>query len=147
MKNRDYVFLSGPIKNTADGGQGWREKVYQYSRNADWYLRVFDPGDYFDYSWNDEFQVSDRQIREYYFQAIKKATVVLCNLNETAFSVGTAFEVQYACDHDVPVIGWGTEAVYPWVKDSCTVTFDELDTALEYVTCYYDFDCRGEEDL
>lgn len=141
---KDYVFLSGPVKHT-DDGEGWRNEVFSFARDADWYLRIFDPCEYFDYSWSDEFQKSDRQIREYYFQAIKKANVVLCNLNETEFSVGTGMEVQYAVDHDIPVIGWGTEVVYNWVKDSCTVVFDTLEDALEYITMYYDLDFREED--
>ena len=145
-KNRDYIFLSGPVKYEDDGGHGWRDKVYRYACNCDWYLRVFDPTAMFDYDWSDEFQKTDRQIREYYFQAIKGSTVVLINLEGTDRSIGSGMEVQYAVDHDIPVIGFGKENIYPWIKDSCTVVFDDLDTALDYITSYYDFDF-GEEDL
>ena len=139
-KDRDYVFLSGPVKYEADGGHGWRDEVYRYACNCDWYLRVFDPTSFFDYEWSDEFQKTDRQIKEYYLQAIRKATVVLVNLNYTECSVGTGIEVQAANDAGVPCVGWGKEHVYPWVRDACTVVFDDLKTALEYITSYYDFD-------
>ena len=147
MVKREHIFLSGPVKYESDGGHGWRDSVYRYASDCDWYLRVFDPTEYFDYSWSDDFQVSDKQIREYYFQAIKGATVVLVNLEGTNRSIGTGMEIQYAVDHDVPVIGFGLNNIYPWIKDSCTVTFDDLDTALDYITAYYDFDYRGEEDI
>ena len=145
-KNRDYVFLSGPVKYESDGGHSWRDEAYRYSKNCDWYLRVIDPTAYFSYDWKDEFQQTDRQIRDFYFQAIKISTVVLVNLSGTNSSIGTGMEVQYAVDHEIPVIGFGTEDVYPWIKDSCTVVFDDLETALGYITTYYDFDF-GEEDL
>lgn len=107
---------------------------------------MIDPTAYFSYDWKDEFQQTDRQIRDFYFQAIRISTVVLVNLSGTNSSIGTGMEVQYAVDHEIPVIGFGTEDVYPWIKDSCTVTFDDLETALGYITTYYDFDF-GEEDL
>lgn len=47
-------------------------------------------------------------------------------------------EVQYAVDHDIPVIGFGITDVYPWIADSCTVLFETLDEALKYIEIYYD---------
>ena len=48
-------------------------------------------------------------------------------------------EVQYAADHDVPVIGFGNDNVYPWIRDTCTVIFDTMEEALDYVIRFYEF--------
>lgn len=133
-----HIYLAGPCKYEEDGGKNWRCKVSLHSIQNSWDIKVWDPTAYFDYECNSEFQKTDRQIREFYFQAIKKAEAVLVNLNGTDRSIGTAMEVQYAVDHDVPVIGFGDVDVYPWVRDSCTVVFDTLDKALLYIGIYYD---------
>lgn len=135
---KKYVFLSGPILNAEDAGRDWRLQVFEYAQDLDWGLKVFDPGGFFDYDWDFDYQKTDRQIREYYFQKIKKAEVVLVNLNGTDSSIGTGCEVTYASCHDVPVVGWGTDNVYPWVRDMCTVVFDTLEEALGYLSMYYD---------
>jgi nucleoside 2-deoxyribosyltransferase len=135
-----YVFLSGPILNTEDGGKSWRRQVYKYVYDHEWRLKVFDPDEFFDYNWDNQYQKSDRQIREYYFHWIKKAEVVLVNLNGTDSSIGTGCEVTYANCYDVPVVGWGTKYVYPWIRDMCTVVFDTLEEALGYLSAYYDLE-------
>ena len=135
-----YVFLSGPILNAEDGGKSWRRQVYKYAYDHEWNLKIFDPDEFFDYDWDNQYQKSDRQIREYYFQGIKKAEVVLVNLNGTKSSIGTGCEVTYANCHDVPVVGWGNQDVYPWVRDMCTVVFDTLEEALGYLSVYYDLE-------
>lgn len=137
---RKHVFLSGPVKYEKDGGVEWRLRVYQCARENEWVLRVFDPTEYFDYQWDGRYQKTDRQIKEYYLQAIKKSEIVLVNLNGTIKSVGTGMEIQYALDHDIPVIGWGNTDVYPWIRDACTVVFETLEEALDYVQTYYDYD-------
>lgn len=126
------------MKFEEDGGHGWRERVGKYAEDH-WYISVFDPTVFFDYEWSKSFQKSDHQIREYYFEAIKKSRLVLINLNNSDRSVGTGMEATYASCKGKTIIGFGTENVYNWVKDLCTVVFDDLETALEYITCYYTF--------
>ena len=62
---------------------------------------------------------------------------MLVNLNHTNTSVGTGMEVQKAIDWSVPIIGFGTTDIYPWIKDSCDVVFENLQEALEYIKEYY----------
>ena len=136
--SKKYIYLAGPVKFEEDGGTGWRIEAYKYSKDRDWMsLKLFDPTQWFDYSY-DEYHLSDRQVREYYFHAIKNSELVLVNLSGTDKSIGTGMEIQYAVDHDVPVIGFGTEDVYPWIMDSCIVCFNTLDEALKYIEIYYD---------
>ena len=145
--DRDYIFLSGPVKFETDGGHTWRDEVFRYARACDWYMRVFDPTDYFDYAWSDPFTKSDKQIREFYYEAIRSARLILVNLNNTDKSVGTGMEIAYANCKGKTIIGFGTTNVYNWVQDLCTVSFDDLATALDYITTYYDFDYGRKEDL
>ena len=137
--SKKYIYLAGPVKYEEDGGTGWRQDVYKYSKNRDWTsYKVFDPTEWFAYSDENIYHLSDRQVREYYFHAIKNSELVLVNLSGTDRSIGTGMEVQYAVDHDIPVIGFGDTDVYPWIADSCTVRFNTLKEALYYIEIYYD---------
>lgn len=68
---------------------------------------------------------------------ILHSRIVLVNLNNTTTSPGTAQELQYAVDHDIQVIGFGTENVYPWLKVDCQAIFTSMLQAIDYIADYY----------
>ena len=68
---------------------------------------------------------------------ILHSRLVLCNLTRTRTSPGTAQELQFAVDHDVPIIGFGTEEVYPWLKVDCQCVFPTMLQAIDYIIDYY----------
>jgi nucleoside 2-deoxyribosyltransferase len=134
------IYLAGRCKGLVDGGKEWRENARKIletiAETAGTRIIVFDPTAYFDYS--EQKYKTQKQIKDYYFHAIRQCDLVLLNLTGTEFSIGTAQEVQYAVDHDIPVIGFGTEHTYPWLSEvDCQVAFDSIHEALDYIRDYY----------
>ena len=127
------VYLAGASKNEPDEGLGWRKTVYN-----DWnseMILIINPLNYFRYS--EDWHQSDKQIKDYYLSRIRKSDVVLVNLNNSDSSCGTCQEIQYAIDHDIPVIGFGQDHVYNWLLVDCQCVFDTVEEAMEYIVDYY----------
>lgn len=133
------VYFAGPCKNVENEGREWREKVtLRLQQNAEWTgtsVKVFNPLDYFSYT--DKTGKTDHQVMSYYMHNIKNSDVVLVNLDNTEVSGGTCMEVQYAADHDIPIIGFGTENIYPWILCHLEVQFANATEALDYIRDYY----------
>lgn len=99
-------------------------------------IEIINPTEYFSY--DEKKHKTNKQIKEFYMNKIRKCDLVICNLNGTDFSIGTAQEIQFARCSSVPIIGFGTKDVYPWISEvDCEVTFDEMSEAVDYVRDYY----------
>lgn len=138
--NEIKIYLAGPCANEEDEGRGWREQaVKMLEQAAEWKdvkLKIINPVEFFSYS--ETKHKTHKQVKSFYMNQIRKSDVILCNLNNTKTSCGTAQEVQFAVDHNVPVIGFGTEEVYPWLGDvDCEVVFDNIIPAIDYCRDYY----------
>lgn len=135
------VYLAGGCKNEEDGGKSWREKATQMLKAAsddkEIAVRVINPIDYFSY--DEQKHQSDSQVKKYYLDQILHSRLILVNLNRSDLSCGTCMEIQYAIDHEIPVIGFGTEDIYPWLKVDCQCIFPSLLQAIDYIVDYY---CR-----
>ena len=130
------IYTSGATKNVPlEFSKQWRKDVAEYYKNSDCKVNVFIPDNYFMYDTNEP--KTTKQCRTHFLHKVKTSDIVIVNLSETLNSVGTGMEVQKAIDNDIPVIGFGTKNVYPWLEDSCDVIFDTIQEALEYVTEYY----------
>lgn len=101
-------------------------------------VKVIDPTDFFSYS--EVKHQSDTQVKRYYMDQILHSRVVICSLDHTRTSPGTAQELQYAFDHDIPIVSFSTEdEVYPWLKVDSQCIFPSLLQAIDYIVDYY---CR-----
>ena len=134
------IYLAGACKNISDEGAAWREQATVIlNQAAEWKdskVTVINPLDYFTYAENK--QRSHKQVKNFYLNQIRKCDVILVNLSQTNSSPGTAQEVQFAVDNDIPVIGFGTSEVYPWISDvDCDVTFESITEAINYIRDYY----------
>lgn len=134
------IYLAGACKNIPDEGAAWREQATVIlNQAAEWKdskVTVINPLDYFTYAENK--QRSHKQVKNFYLNQIRKCDVILVNLSQTNSSPGTAQEVQFAVDNDIPVIGFGTSEVYPWISDvDCDVTFESITEAINYIRDYY----------
>lgn len=136
------IYLAGPCKNVEDEGRGWREKVAEKLASiADWsedppiHIEVFDPTKYFSYS--EKKHKTDHQVMSYYYHNIKDSDLVLVNLNDTESSCGTCMELQYAADHDIPIVGFGSDNMYAWALCHLEVQFPNATEALDYIRDYY----------
>ena len=133
------IFLSGPVQYEEDGGRQWRDKAEQIfsqaAENKDVRIKVLNPTKFFSY--DEAKHQSDTQVKEYYLDQVLHSRLVLVNLNNTKTSPGTAEELQFARDHHIPVIGFGSQEIYPWLKVDCQAVFPSLLQAIDYIVEYY----------
>ena len=134
------IYLAGQCKGLSDEGRGWRKQISeQLETVANWSgaeVEIFNPTKYFSYE--EKRHKTQAQIKRYYLSQIKKCDVVLLNCEGTDVSIGTAQEVQYAVDHDIPVIGFGSNNVYPWITEvDCQVAFESMHEAVDYIRDFY----------
>jgi len=134
------VYLAGPCFFEEDEGKGWRSKAEQMLKTAtadkDIKIKVINPTDFFTYS--EAQHQSDTQVKKYYMDQILHSRLILCNLDRTRTSPGTAEELQYAVDHDIPIISFETgDEVYPWLKVDSQCVFGSMLQAIDYIVDYY----------
>lgn len=129
------IYLAGACKYENDEGLSWREELKNNWEDQDLGIHLINPLDYFRYSEN--WHQNEKQVKQYYFSRIRKSDVLLVNLNNSDSSCGTCQEVQYAIDHEIPVIGFGHENVYNWLTIDCQCIFDSAEEAMEYIVTYY----------
>ena len=134
------VYLAGACKHLDDEGAEWRERATKMlEQAAEWNeikVKVINPLEYFSYAENKH--KTHRQVKGVYMNKVKKSDVVLVSLDDSDKSVGTGQEVQFAVDHNIPVIGFGKTNMYPWISDvDCTVSFDTITEAIDHIRdCY-----------
>ena len=133
------IYLAGACYFEEDEGRGWRDKASQMIETAtadkEVKVKVINPVDFFNYS--EAKHQSDTQVKRYYMDQILNSRLVLVNLDRSRTSPGTAQELQFAIDHNIPVVGFGTEEIYPWLKVDCQCVFTSLLQAIDYITDYY----------
>lgn len=134
------IYLAGACKNVPDEGKMWRDQATKMiEQAAEWKncsVKVINPLSYFTYAENK--QKSHKQVKSFYMTKIKNCDVVLCNLSNTNFSPGTAQELQYAVDNQIPIIGFDTENAYSWLVDvDCDVVFEKITEAVDYIRDYF----------
>lgn len=134
------IYLAGQCKGLPDGGKEWRDQITeQLNTVASWCgkdVSVFNPTKYFSYA--EKRHKTQKQVKDYYFSQIAKCDLVLLNCDGTDVSIGTAQEVQFAVDHNVPVIGFGLNNIYPWITEvDCQVVFESMHEAVDYVRDFY----------
>ena len=134
------VYEAGACRHVPYEGRAWREQATKMlEQAAEWknvQVSVVNPLDFFTYAENK--QKSHKQVKKFYMNKIKNCDVVLVNLDSTDYSPGTAQEIQYAVDHEIPVVGFGTDKIYPWLSDvDCDVTFEKITEAVDYIRDYF----------
>lgn len=137
---RFQIYLAGGCANELDEGKGWREKASvifnDHIESDDYKVVIIDPTRYFSYA-DRKTEDSDKQIKNFYMSQILHSRLVLCCLDRSKLSPGTAQEVQFAVDHNIPVIGWGKDDIYPWLAVDCQVIFPSMLQAIDYIKEYY----------
>lgn len=134
------IYLAGACKNVSDEGVSWRnDATIMLQQIAEWCgkeITIIDPTKYFSYSANKH--KSQKQVKEFFINKISKCDLVLVNLNDSDSSVGTGQETQAARMMHIPIIGFGTKNIYPWIQEvDCEVSFDSMHEAVDYIRDYY----------
>lgn len=92
MSETIKIYLAGPCYFEDDEGASWRERATQMFKAAtedkDVKVKVINPLDFFSYS--EANHQSDTQVKQYYMDQILHSRLILCNLERTRTSPGTA---------------------------------------------------------
>lgn len=134
------IYLAGRCKGLEDEGASWRQKITEMLKfcasMTGTRVKIFDPTKFFSYK--EEKHKTQKQIKHYYFHRLRECDVVIVNCNDTNFSIGTAQEIQFAVDNNIPVVGFGTTEMYPWITEvDCQVVFDSIHECVDYIRDYY----------
>lgn len=135
-KNR-IIYLAGKCNGLSITEQNlWRVHIKNiFECNYDDVI-VINPNDYFNYF--QKLHKTNKQVKEYYMSLIDKSDLVIVNLNNSDSSVGTGQELEHARMMNIPIVGFGTEHVYPWEAEvDCQVVFDNIEECIDYVNSYY----------
>ncbi len=130
------VYLSGNVRNVDKNFQSWRDKCKHYLLYHG-NLSFIDPIKYFNYT--DKKPKTDKQCLDLFMHMIEKSNIILVNLDSSCSSIGTAMEIEHAFCKGIPVVGFGHDQStwYNWVEERCSVTFEDLEDAIIYISETY----------
>ena len=135
------IYLAGKTGGlTQVEANGWRNNVKNILENYESKrfnnIRVINPNDFFNYY--KTLHKTHKQIKRFFMSQIDKSDLVIVNLNNSNSSVGTGQELEHARVKGIPIIGYGTENIYPWEsEEDCDVVFNTEEECVEYVLDYY----------
>lgn len=133
------IYLAGACKGLHDEGKEWRTKAEitfkTIEENKNVKIKVINPTRYFKRDGSN--MKSNRQVKQFYLSKIRKCDLVLINLENTMASCGSAFEIQFAEDHRIPIVGFGSYNVYEWFPECCDVVFTGINEAIDYISDFY----------
>lgn len=133
------IYLAGACRSMHDNGTGWRLKTENIFKNIqevkDVRVKLINPTRYFDRAGANV--ISNKQVKNFYLSKLRKCDLVLVNLEHTNSSVGTAQELQFAVDHNIPVIGFNNYNSYEWLPEDCDVIFNGINEAIDYINDFY----------
>lgn len=132
------IYLSGSVKNVKSKFQNWRSECLEFKYDG-YYpnLQFIDPISYFNYA--DKQPKTDKQCIDLFMWQVDKCDVLLCNLDNSAVSVGTMAEIEHAFCHNIPIIAFGNKPKtwYSWAKERASVIFNTLEDAVIYINNSY----------
>lgn len=120
--DKPTVYLAGPIRNSKNGGGGWREQIKQEYGEK---FNFNDPTDNINVPAEDvkvverfpsgPNEISLFEIVDDDMSMLKESDGVLVGYSDVK-SVGTPMEVQWAFDNVIPIVIWNREPTGSWLK-------------------------------
>lgn len=139
-KRRINVYLSGATKKVDGSFQNWRAKCLSLGdEDYGWYhdLNFINPISFFNYT--EKKPKTEKQCLDLFMWQIDQSDLLLVNLDYSEQSPGTLAEIEHAYCRGIPVIGFGEKPKtwYNWAEERCSVVFDELEEAVQYINDAY----------
>lgn len=129
---KEKVYLAGSCRNVSvEERNFWRDYITTSLINNSKHLVAFNPNDHFSYEKNDPND--EKLVMDFFLNRLSKCSVMVVNLNSSNKSVGTGIEFGYALANNIFIIGYGTEDVYGYMKEKCSVVFKEVDEVAEFL--------------
>ena len=126
---RYEIYTAGAMEAYDGTGKAneWREKVKDYFENSFRNVFIINPVDF--YSYGSNLHKTESEIFRYDLFRLKKAHVVLVNLDCIRKSIGTCIELYEAFKSGIPVIGFIDKElnreglikeIHPWIYECIT---------------------------
>ena len=135
------IYLAGACKCEPDEGKYWRDQMTDRLKQiAEWSGKeviIINPLNFYAYSNLNLEKTTNKEIKEFFFNMISKCDFVLCNATRSSSSPGTMMELQYANDHNIPVLSFGENDIYPWLLSCCQAYRKTATEILDYIRDYY----------
>ena len=136
--NKFKIYLSGNVKNIEEDFQSWRTHCKTLTNNG-YYAKLdfIDPISFFNYT--NKQAKTDKQCLDLFMWLVEQSDVLLINLEHSDNSCGSCMEVEHAYCRNVPIIGFGSknDTHYNWATERCTIVFNTLDEAIDYIYSTY----------
>ena len=141
MSEEIKIYLSGGMQDlTLDASLEWRNR-FEDSINlleTDKKVTCFSPPKY--YAPQDPDHKSEKEVFEFDKNMLKKSDLVVCYFNVPK-SIGTAMELAWAKDWEIPVIGIcekdDIRQLHTWLVECCTRFCNNIPEAISYINDYY----------
>lgn len=131
-------YLAGCItyyynNNIMNKATEWR-KIARHRLSANG-IKGFDPSVYF----KENLEYDTKSVPYQNLSYLQRSEFILINLNELNNSPGTIFELAWAFILKKPVIAFGKcdWSAQPHIRESITITFPNLEDAIDYIATMY----------
>lgn len=138
MQNQLKTYLSGATKQVKEDFQSWRSYCKMLSHTGYYEkIKFVDPLAYFNYK--HRLPKTEKQCIDLFMWLIDQCNILLVNLDYSNTSIGTGQEIEHAFCHSIPIIGFGEkpDTWYNWSAERCSVIFDTIEEAVEYINNNY----------
>ena len=139
-----FIYLAGAMSyydriNRFELATKWRKRIInrlQHTRYITSDYEIFDPCVHYDI--NKTFNSNGVVYQNLVY--LRKADILILNLDDIDKSFGTLFEIYYAFLNHIPVIAFGENDLYytqPHIRASITMKCDNIDQVVEYIVNMY----------
>lgn len=106
-------------------------------KDIDKKIKFFSPPNF--YSISNPTHQTEREVMEFDLYNLRNSNIVVVNFNKPE-SIGTAMELMYAKEHNIPVIALNenNKEIHSWLIECCSgVFFNSMKDLVEYLWDYY----------
>ena len=136
--SKPKIYLAGKMQGLSlEDMNGWRQQITNLLlMKTDKSLHIENPVNYYNFEM-DRSQYTDKEVKEFDLWLVKNCDLVIVNLDYPD-SIGTAIEIHMAsAEWGIPVIGFGTREVHPWMELSLTKRCKTMEEAVQYIFDFY----------
>lgn len=133
------IYLAGAMSNVNKYERNkWRESIEKYFKENSYYVTIINPCKFYDIDTVDYSVTTEKEIKEFDLYHVRTSDLIIVNLTHPN-SIGTAMELQVACDMHKPIISFGISKIpiHPWIEETITKKCISIEDALDYVTKFY----------
>ena len=137
MSSKFKIYLAGKMGGLSfEQMNSWRVKATELFNQYSDDIHIINPVNYYNFE-IDPNSYTEKEVKEFDLYQVKNSNIILVNL-DFPDSIGTAIELECASRFwSIPVIGFGTAKVHPWIELSLTKRCTTMEEAVEYIIYFY----------